>query len=130
MWALCLRESTLLVCMGSKDASWEELACESLCSGTLSSTRFSLNTLLQPFRYVGIIRVSPYLFVTLILIWFWDFGWFIQRAHPHFHLTRLRDGDPSHTDLTVLVYPHFRLTRLLEGDLNDQSPLKMSWVLK
>ena len=33
-----------------------------------------------------------------------------------FHLTRLRDGDPSHTGLPVLVYPHFRLTRLLEGD--------------
>ena len=46
-------------------------------------------------------------------------------AFPHFHLKRLRDGDPSNTGLTVLVYPHFRLTRLLEGDLNDQSPLKM-----
>ena len=46
-------------------------------------------------------------------------------AFPHFHLTRLRDGDPSHTGLSVLVHPHFRLTRLLEGDLNDQSPLKM-----
>ena len=30
--------------MGSKDTSWEELSCESLCSGTLSSTRFSLNS--------------------------------------------------------------------------------------
>ena len=29
---------------GSKDGSWEELACESLCSGTLSSTRFSVNS--------------------------------------------------------------------------------------
>ena len=28
----------------SKDGSWEELACESLCSGTLSSTRCSLNS--------------------------------------------------------------------------------------
>ena len=51
-------------------------------------------------------------------------------AVRHFRLTRLRDGDPSHTGLTVLVYPHFRLTRLLEGDLNDQSPLKMSEVLR
>ena len=30
--------------MGSKDGSWEELACESLCSGTPSSTKFSLNS--------------------------------------------------------------------------------------
>ena len=40
-------------------------------------------------------------------------------AFPQVHLTRLRDGDPSHTGLSVLVYPHFRLTRL-----------KMSWVLR
>ena len=51
-------------------------------------------------------------------------------AFPHFRVTRLRDDDPSHTGLPVLVYPHFRLTRLLRGDLNDQSPLKMSWVLR
>ena len=30
--------------VGSKDTSCEELACESPCSGTLSSTRFSLNS--------------------------------------------------------------------------------------
>ena len=40
-------------------------------------------------------------------------------AFPHFHLTQLRGGDPSHTGLSVRVYPHFRLTRLLEGDLNE-----------
>ena len=39
---LCSPKSTRLV--GSKDGSWEELACESLCSRTLSSTRFSLNS--------------------------------------------------------------------------------------
>ena len=41
---LCLPKSSLLLDVGSKDISWEELACESLCSGTLSSTRFSLNS--------------------------------------------------------------------------------------
>ena len=41
---LCLPKSTLLAGVGSKDGSWEELACESLRSGTLSSTRFSLNS--------------------------------------------------------------------------------------
>ena len=34
---------------------------------------------LQPFRYVGIIRVFPYLFVIFIFIWFWFFAWFIQQ---------------------------------------------------
>ena len=41
---LCLPKSALLADVGSKDDPWEELACESLCSGTLSSTRFSLNS--------------------------------------------------------------------------------------
>ena len=41
---LCLPKSTLLAGVGLKDGSWEELACESLRSGTLSSTRFSLNS--------------------------------------------------------------------------------------
>ena len=42
VWTLCLPKST------SKDGSWEQLACESLCSGTLSSTRFSLNSCSHP----------------------------------------------------------------------------------
>ena len=41
---LCLPKSALLASVGSKDGSWKELACESLRSGTLSSTRFSLNS--------------------------------------------------------------------------------------
>ena len=41
---LCLPKSSLLLDVGSKNVSLEELACESLCSGTLSSTRFSLNS--------------------------------------------------------------------------------------
>ena len=44
IWSLCLPKSTLLLDVGSKDTSWEEPAWESLCSGTLSSTRFSLNS--------------------------------------------------------------------------------------
>ena len=44
VYTLCLPKSTLLVRVGSKDGSWEELACESLRSRTLSSTRFSLNS--------------------------------------------------------------------------------------
>ena len=39
---LCLPKSTLL--RSSTDGSWEELTCESICSRTLSSTRFSLNS--------------------------------------------------------------------------------------
>ena len=38
-----LRLSDTIFC-GSKDDPWEELACKSLCSGTLSSTRFSRNS--------------------------------------------------------------------------------------
>ena len=41
---LWLPKSSLLIGVGSKETSWEELACESLRSGTLSSTRFSLNS--------------------------------------------------------------------------------------
>ena len=40
----CLPKSALLAGVGSKDGTWEELPCESLRSGTLSSTRFSLNS--------------------------------------------------------------------------------------
>ena len=35
--------------------------------------------LLQPFWFFGMWRVSPYLFMVLIFIWFWGFGWFIQQ---------------------------------------------------
>ena len=35
-----------------------------------------LSEFLQPFWYVGI-RASPYLFVILIFIWFWNFSWFM-----------------------------------------------------
>ena len=45
-WVETLRlpNSSLLLNVGSEDTSWEELACESLRSGTLASTRFSLNS--------------------------------------------------------------------------------------
>ena len=41
---LCLPKSSLLLNVFSKNTSWEELVRESLRSGTLSSTRFSLNS--------------------------------------------------------------------------------------
>ena len=41
---LCLHKSSRLLNVGSKDASWEELAWESPCSGISSSTKFSLNS--------------------------------------------------------------------------------------
>ena len=40
----CLHRSALLASVGPKDDPWEELACKSLCSRTLSSTRFTLNS--------------------------------------------------------------------------------------
>ena len=41
---VCLPKSSRLVRVGNKDNSWEEVACESLRSRTLSSTRFSPNS--------------------------------------------------------------------------------------
>ena len=76
--AIPVCQSPLLIGVGSKEASWEELACESLWSGTLSSTRFSLNSC--PFRYVGMKQVFPYLLVIHIFIWFWVFGWLGQQV--------------------------------------------------
>ena len=35
--------------------------------------------LLQPFRYVGMARVSPFLIVVFVFIWFWFFGWLGQQ---------------------------------------------------
>ena len=40
----CAYPSPRLLDVGSKDGAWGELACESLRSGTLSSTKFSLNS--------------------------------------------------------------------------------------
>ena len=62
-------------------------------------------------------------------------------AFPHVHLTRLWDGDPSRTGLSVLVYLHFRLTQFkmswvvrwtsLRKTWDDQFlALKVSWMLK
>ena len=41
---MCLHKSSRLLNVGSKDGSREELACESLFSGTSSSTKISLNS--------------------------------------------------------------------------------------
>ena len=44
VWTLCLPKSSRLFVIGSKDTSWEELACESPCLGISSSIKFSLNS--------------------------------------------------------------------------------------
>ena len=74
--------------------------------------------LLQPFWYVGMARVSPFLIGVFVFIWFWVFGCaqstagllIFQKstdlsflAFQHVYLTQLRDRDLSHTGLTVLV---------------------------
>ena len=41
---LCVHKSSLLLNMGSKDASWQELAWDSPSTGISSSTKFSLNS--------------------------------------------------------------------------------------
>ena len=44
VWTLCLPKSSRLISIGSKEASWEELAWERPCNGISSSTKFSLNS--------------------------------------------------------------------------------------
>ena len=44
VWTLCLPNSSRLISIGSKEASWDELAWESPCNGISSSTKFSLNS--------------------------------------------------------------------------------------
>ena len=44
VWTLCLPRSSRLFVVGSKKASWEELAWEPPCNGISSSTKFSLNS--------------------------------------------------------------------------------------
>ena len=75
------QKNTLLVDVGSKDSSWEELACESLCSGTLSSTRFSLFSCSHPgmSEHNGSPRsISWFPF----FIWFGIFVWLGQQVFP------------------------------------------------
>ena len=72
---LCLPISALLI--GSEDGSWEELACESLCSETLSSTRFSENSC----NHSGMSEYGlPCTYSwSSFFIWFWDFVWLSQQ---------------------------------------------------
>ena len=44
VWTLCLPKSSRLMSIGSKEASWEELAWESPRTGTSSPTKISLNS--------------------------------------------------------------------------------------
>ena len=116
---LCLPKSALLA--GSGDNPWEELACESLRSGTLSFTRFSLNSSSHSriSEWHGSPRTGSW---SSLLFGFWilvglvnnscevseDYGSPVL-AFPHVHLTRLRDGYLSRTGHRVLVYPRARL---------------------
>ena len=59
MQTLCLPKSSRLLNVGSKDTSWEELACESPRSGISSSTKFSLNSCRHSGN-VGTQRVAPF----------------------------------------------------------------------
>ena len=83
VWTLCLPKSSRLLDVGSKDTSWEELACEPPCSGT-SSTKISLNScshsgLSELARPESVHNVLP----RSILV---SFGWLgPQRVHPFYH---------------------------------------------
>ena len=44
VWTLCLPNSSRLFAIGSKEASWEEVAWEPPCNGISSSTKISVNS--------------------------------------------------------------------------------------
>ena len=84
---LCSTISTLLI--NSKDGSWKELACESLRSGTLSSTRFSLNSC----SHSGMSEYNgSLLFFNRGLRFTWFFGFSVVLGHrvPPFYLQHTR----------------------------------------
>ena len=100
------QKSALLVGVGSKDGSWEEVACESLCWGTLSSTRFSLHSCSHSgmSEFNRSLRSRSWSSFLLVLD-FW-LAWSTSLpvlAFQHVYLTQLRDRNLSHTGLTVLV---------------------------
>ena len=102
---LCLPKSTLLVVVGSKDGSWEELACESLCSGTLSSTRFSVNSC----SHSGMSEFDRSHRSKSWSSFLFGFGFLVglvNRSHRSFLSTCLLDtvtgSESTHTGLTVL----------------------------
>ena len=75
VWTLCLPKSSRLFVVGSKDASWEELAWEPPCN-VISSTKV-LPQFLQPFRNLRIVRTQRvtsfyrgFLFICF-LVFFW-----------------------------------------------------------
>ena len=74
---LCSPKSTLLEGVGSKDGSWEELACEYLRSRTLSSTNFLW--ILASIPVWQNTTGRPVLIVVFVCIWFWIFGWLGQQ---------------------------------------------------
>ena len=69
-----------------------------------------LSKFLQPFRYVGMARISPFLIVVFILICFGVFGWLSRQAA----LLRFQKS----TGLSVLATQHVYLTQVLDGNLS------------
>ena len=60
----------------------------------------------QPFRYVGKIKVSPFLLVVFVYIWFWIFWLAWSTCLPvlfvqHVNVTQILDRNLSHTSLLL-----------------------------
>ena len=72
-----------------------------------------LSEFLQPFRYVGNLTGLPVLAR--------DPHFYLVLGFRLVHSATLLMFQKN-TGLTVLVFPHFHLTRLLDGDLNGQFP--------
>ena len=73
VWILFVPDTILLT--GSEADSWEELAGASVCSGTLSSTRFSVNSSNHSGRSCNGFRVPArcphFIFGFAVFCWFW-----------------------------------------------------------
>ena len=111
---LCLPKSTLLV--GSKDNPWEEFACESSVFRN-SVIHKILSEFLQPFWYVGMTQVSPFLLVILflfglgILVGLFNNSSDFSEEYGSLRsclstrsLDTVAGGDSSHAGLTVLWF--------------------------
>ena len=90
----------LLAGAGSKDGSWEELACESLRSGTLSSMRFYLNScshsgISEQKKDYSILTRGFRSYMVLDFWLPWSTGLTVLSVR-HVHLTQILDRNLSH----------------------------------
>ena len=95
----CLHKSSLLLDVGSKDSSWEELACESLCTGIPSSTKFSLNSC----SHSGISESSHGFHRSIVVSFLLDFGISLAWVSTSFPDLSSTNSDTGTGEMSLLV---------------------------